>query len=144
MSYQKITIAGNLGREPEMRYMPDGTAVTNLNVATNRSWSNADGERVQETTWFRVSLWGKRAEVANQYLSKGDKVLVEGRLQADSATGGPRLWQRQDGTMSASFEIRATDFAFLNSSSHNGSAEPVAAGANGYGGHEIEEDDIPF
>lgn len=141
MSYQKIIIAGNLGRDPEMRYLQDGTAVTSLNVATNRSWSNADGERVQETTWFRVSVWGKRAEVANLYLSKGDKVLVEGRLQADSATGGPRLWQRQDGTMSASFEVRATDFAFLNGSSRNGSAESV--GANGY--HTEEElDDIPF
>ncbi|MCO5188355.1 MAG: single-stranded DNA-binding protein [Anaerolineae bacterium] len=143
MSYQKIIIAGNLGREPELRYLQDGTAVTSLNVATNRSWSNADGERIQETTWFRVSVWGKRAEVANLYLSKGDKVLVEGRLQADSATGGSRLWQRQDGTMSASFEVRATDFAFLNGSSRNGNGESVAASSNGYVGAEYE-DDLPF
>lgn len=142
MSYQKITIAGNLGRDPEMRYMADGTAVTNLNVATNRSWTNNDGERIQETTWFRVSVWGNRAEVANQYLSKGDKILVEGRLQADPATGAPRLWQRQDGSMSASFEIRATDFAFLNGS-RNGSADPVGVGTNGHHAEE-ELDTIPF
>jgi single-strand DNA-binding protein len=77
------------------------------------------------------------------YLSKGDKILVEGRLQADRATGGPRLWQRQDGSMSASFEIRATDFAFLNGSRSNGSAEPVGVGANGHAMAE-SEDDIPF
>ena len=76
--YQKLTIVGNLGQDPEMRYMPDGQAVTNLSVATNRRWPDrATGEMQEEVTWVRVSVWGKQAEAANQYLSKGRQVLVE-------------------------------------------------------------------
>lgn len=136
--YNKITIAGNLGRDPEMRYMPDGTAVTNFSVAVSDGW----GEN-KKTLWFRVSVWGKRAETANQYLTKGQKVLVEGRLQGDAGTGGPRLWTRQDGTVSASFEIYADNFVFLSSRSDG-------MGGGGYdsdmdsGGGAVEEDDIPF
>ena len=76
--YQKVIIVGNLGTDPEMRYMPDGTAVTNFSVATNRRWTDrATGEPREETTWFRVSVWRQQAETANQYLSKGRQVLVE-------------------------------------------------------------------
>jgi single-strand DNA-binding protein len=108
--YQKIIIIGNLGRDPEMRYMPDGTAVTGFSVATNRRWTDRQtGEPHDETTWFRVSVWGRQAETANQYLSKGRRVLVEGTLQADPQTGGPKLWTRQDGTVGSSFEIRASN-----------------------------------
>ena len=88
--YQKTLIVGNLGREPEMRYMPDGTAVTNLNVATNRRWTDKQsGQPVEEVTWFRVNVWGRQAETCNEYLSKGSKVLVEGTLVPDKETGGP-------------------------------------------------------
>ncbi|MEM8862831.1 MAG: single-stranded DNA-binding protein, partial [Chloroflexota bacterium] len=86
--YQKITLVGNLGRNPEMRYMADGTAVTSFSVATSRSWTGKDGQRNEETMWFRVNVWGRQAETTNQYLSKGKKVLVEGTLQGDAATGG--------------------------------------------------------
>ena len=80
--YQKIIVAGNLGGDPEMRYMADGTAVTNFSLATNRTWTDRNtGQPVKETTWFRVSVWGRQAESANQYLSKGRQVIVEGRLQ---------------------------------------------------------------
>ncbi|MCA9962146.1 MAG: single-stranded DNA-binding protein, partial [Anaerolineales bacterium] len=90
--YQKIILVGNLGRDPEMRYMPDGTAVTSFSMATNRRWTDrASGQPVDETTWFRVSVWGRQAETANQYLSRGRKVLVEGVLVPDRATGGPKL-----------------------------------------------------
>ncbi|MFQ5401561.1 MAG: single-stranded DNA-binding protein, partial [Anaerolineae bacterium] len=95
MSYQSITIVGNLGRDPEMRYLENGQAVTNLNVACNRKWTDkATGEAREEVTWFRVSVWGRQAEAANQYLQKGRQVLVEGRISPDPNTGSPRLFTR--------------------------------------------------
>ncbi len=97
--YQKLVIVGRLGRDPEMRYMPDGTAVTSFNVATDRRWTDKyTGQPVQETTWFRVSVWGRQAESVNQYLSKGSMVLVEGHLTPDANGGSPRIWTGQDGT----------------------------------------------
>ena len=111
--YQKIVIAGNLGRDPEMRYTPDGTPVTNFSVATNRKWSRSDGSQAEETVWFRVTAWRRTAEVCNQYLKKGRQVLVEGRLRPDEATGGPRVYQRNDGSYGAQFEITATQVRFL-------------------------------
>ncbi len=140
--YQKIIVVGNLGRDPEMRYMPDGTAVTSFSMATSRRWTNrATGEPQSETTWFRVSVWRQQAESANQYLKKGSKVLVEGRLKPDPNTGAPRLWTRQDGTMGASFEITADSVRFLSS------REEAAAGGDfegGGGSAAQEEDEIPF
>lgn len=138
--YQKITIVGNLGRDPEMRYTPSGQAVTNLNVATNRQYSTNTGERVKETIWFRVSVWGRQAEVTNQYLKRGSKVLIEGRLTGDQATGGPRVYQRQDGTHGASFEISANNVVFLSSRSDDESYQDNVPGDN----FDQEEDDIPF
>jgi len=140
--YQKIIIVGNLGRDPEMRYMPDGTAVTSFSVATNRRWTDkATGQPVDETTWFRVSVWGRRAEVANEYLTKGSKVLVEGRIKPDINTGGPRLWTAQDGTVRASFEVTADNFSFVGSKD-DGGYEP--SGGDDLGGAAQEEDEIPF
>jgi single-strand DNA-binding protein len=141
MSYQSITIVGNLGRDPEMRYLENGQAVTNLNVATNRKWTDkATGEKREEATWFRVSVWGRQAESANQYLRKGRQVLVEGRISPDSHTGGPRLYTRQDGSVGASYEVVASRVQFLGSGNGNGN------GANGQAGDTAayEEDDIPF
>jgi single-strand DNA-binding protein len=142
--YQKIIVVGNLGGPPEMRYLPDGTAVTNFSLAANRSWNDRQtGQRTDETTWFRVSIFGKRAEVANQYLTKGSKVLVEGRLRPDAATGGPRTYTRQDGTVGASFDITADSFSFVG-----GGRDEVGGGGSGgdyqSGGPVQEEDDIPF
>lgn len=136
MSYQKLIIIGNLGRDPEMRYQPTGQAVTNLNVACSRRWTDqGTGEQREETTWFRISVWGRQAEAANQYLSKGSKVLVEGRLKPDPTTGGPRLWTRQDGSAGASFEMTADSVQFL-SRSENGNGETAAA--------DDSAEDIPF
>ena len=101
--FQKTIIVGNLGNDPEMRYMADGTAVTNFSVACNRRWTDSQtGQPVDETTWFRVSVWGRQAETANQYLARGRQVLIEGRLRPDAQTGGPRTYTRQDGTVGAS------------------------------------------
>ena len=142
--YQLIIIAGNVGKDPEMRYMPDGKAVTSFSVATNRQYTGSNGEQVKETIWFRVATWGKTAEVCNQYVKKGSKVLVEGRLTADKNTGGPKIWTRQDGTAGASFEISAASVRFLSSRGEVGEGGPVSGG----GGMEMAElppeDDIPF
>jgi single-strand DNA-binding protein len=138
--YQKIVIVGNLGRDPEMRYTPSGQAVTNFSVATNRRYTASSGERVDETVWFRVSAWGRLAETCNQYLTKGRKVLVEGRLTADPQTGGPRVWQDNSGSNRASFEISAVTVQFLSGRNDEDGLqssdeyEPLSEG----------DDDIPF
>jgi single-strand DNA-binding protein len=138
--YHQLVIVGNLGRDPEMRYTPSGTPVTSFNVATNRKYTGSDGNQVKETTWFRVSVFGKQAESCAQYLKKGSAVLVEGRLTPDLQTGGPKTFQRQDGSYGASFEVYANTVRFLSSRAEGGappaeSTEEAPAGA---------EDDIPF
>ncbi len=146
--YQKIVIVGRLGRDPEMRYMPDGTAVTSMNVATDRRWTDkATGQPVQETTWFRVSVWGRQAESANQYLSKGSLVLIEGHLRPDPQTGSPRLYTRQDGSTGSSFELTAENVRFLSGRGDSGgSSSSYDDSYQGGGGKPAaqEEDDIPF
>ena len=149
--YQKMVIAGNLGRDPEMRYTPSGQAVTNLNVATNRQYTSNSGEKVKETTWFRVSVWGKQAESCNQYLRKGSKVLVEGRMNQDPATGGPRVWTGNDGSPRASFEITAQTVRFLSSRGEDqaaGGGMSSGSGSDyGQGSNNMmppPDDDIPF
>lgn len=112
--HQKTTIIGNLGKDPELRYTPSGDAVVSFNVATNRKYTDKNNQVVKETTWFRVSVWGKQAESCNQYLKKGSLVMVEGRLQADKATGGPKIFNRQDGTPGTSFELTADFVKFLS------------------------------
>lgn len=138
--YQKLILIGNLGRDPEMRYTPSGQAVTNLSLATNRTWNDPNGQQLKETTWFRVSVWGRMAEACNQYLRKGSKVLVEGRLNVDPATGGPRIWTRQDGTPGASFEVTAMNVKFLSSRAED---EYFQQGDEMLG-QVTEEEDIPF
>jgi len=142
--FQTIIIVGNVGRDPEMRYTPSGQAVTSFSVATNRQYTNNSGESVKETIWFRVSAWGKTAEICNQYLKKGSKVLVEGRLTADK-NGGPRIWTGQDGSPRASFEVSAQTVRFLSSRSET--AEPgmgEAAATDEALGAVGDEGDIPF
>ena len=123
MSYQKVIIVGNLGKNPESRFTPGGQQVTSFSVATNRRYMK-DGEKVDETCWFRVSTWGKLAETCNQYLSKGKSVLVEGRLTADPDTGGPRIWQDSSGNSRASFEISAVTVQFLSGPGDNAEDQP--------------------
>ena len=142
--YQKLIFGCHLGQDPEMRYMPDGTAVANFSVASNRRWTdNATGQPRDETTWFRVSVWRKQAETVNQYLSTGSKVLIEGRLRPDPASGNPRTFTRHDGTVGASYEVTADVVRFLSSREENGSS----AAASEYIAESApvaEEDDIPF
>jgi single-strand DNA-binding protein len=139
--YHKVIVVGNLGRDPEMRYTPDGTPVTNFSVATTRKWNNQDGTQGEETVWFRVTAWRQLAETCNQYLSKGRSVLVEGRINPDRETGGPRVYTRSDGTSGASYELRALTVKFLG-----GRGEGVDSSLPGQEPPppEIGEDEIPF
>ena len=141
--FQKIIIVGNLGGDPEMRYTPSGQAVTNFSVATNRKYKGSDGTQVKETVWFRISAWGKQAETCNTYLKRGSKVLIEGRMNADPATGGPRMWQGTDGQVRASFEVTASSVNFMSTK-----AEDEARGNGGDyqpAGPDIGDDgELPF
>lgn len=111
--YQKIFLAGNLGRDPELRYTPNGTPVTSFSVASNERWTDQDGQQQERTVWWRVKVWGKQAETVSQYLSKGRQVFIEGRMDPDPETGGPRLWTGNDGRSRASFEIVAQSVKFV-------------------------------
>jgi len=137
--YHTIIIVGNLGKDPEMRYTPSGQAVTSFSVASSREYTGSNGQKVKETIWFRVSAWGKQAETTNQFLRKGSKVLVEGRLVPDQATGSPRVFTRQDGTTGSSYEISANTVRFLT---------PKGETEGEFGSGDIPEgdagDEIPF
>jgi single-strand DNA-binding protein len=137
--FHTIIIAGYLGRDPEMRYLPSGTPVTNFSVASSRRWTDQEGQQQDETVWFRVSAFGRLGETCNQYLSKGRAVLVEGRLRPDE-NGNPRTWAGQDGAVRASFEVVAQTVRFLG---RRDEAAPAAAEVPEYEG-PAEEEEIPF
>jgi len=126
-SLSKVILVGNLGSDPEMRYTPNGKAVTSFRMATNRRYTTSAGETREETDWFRVSVWGKQAEQCNQFLSKGGQVYVEGRLHA-------RNWEGQDGQTRTSLEVTAEHVLFL------GKRAPVPLPEEG----ELEPEDLPF
>lgn len=133
--FQTLILIGNLGKEPEMRFTPSGQPVTTLSVATNRSYSGANGQPVKETAWFRVTVWGKQAETCNQFLHKGSKVLVEGRLTPDPETGGPHIWE-SNGKHGASYEVTASTVRFLSNREDGEEGEAISAGS--------AESDLPF
>ena len=136
----KIIVIGNLGRNPEMRYLPSGQPVTNFSVASNRKWNDAEGQTHEETVWIRVSAFGRLAEVCNEYLQKGRQVYIEGRLRPDPETGAPRVFTRNDGTPGASYEVVAATVQFLGGRNGNGASpsEPE------FGGESEVEEEIPF
>lgn len=117
--YQQITIIGHLGADPAMKFTPDGKAVANFSVATSRKYKDTE-----ETTWFRVSTWDKQAEACNQYLHKGSKVLVEGRLRPDES-GNPTVFQRKDGSWGASYEVTAESVRFLDGKAEEEPADEI-------------------
>lgn len=134
VSVNKMTIIGNLGSEPEMRYTPSGRPVTSFRVATNWRYTTSDGERREETEWFSVVCWGKLAEQCNQYLAKGRLVYVEGRLRM-------RTWDGQDGQKRSRNEIVAVGVKFLDR--QGATAAPEGKIEEGEPG-ELEPEDIPF
>ena len=132
--YQHTVIVGRLGRDPEMRYTPNGTAVTNFSVAVSRKYTGKDGQPVEKTTWFRVTAWGKLAEITNEHLAKGRMVLVTGEVSASAYTN-------QAGEPAASLELTARDVKFLGGKSNgNGGQAQAEAPASA----PAEEDDLPF
>jgi single-strand DNA-binding protein len=156
-SVNKVILIGNLGRDPETRYMPDGGAITNISIATTETWKDKNGDKQEKTEWHRVAFFGKLAEIAGEYLKKGSQVYVEGRLQT-------RKWQDKDGQDKYTTEIVANAMQMLGSrqgmggnapdmgdrDSGGGSSQraapagkPAAAGKAG-GKFDDFEDDIPF
>ena len=131
-SVNKVIIVGNLGQDPEARFTPQGTAVTNLSVATNESWKNQSGEIQERTEWHRVVIYGKMAETASEYMKKGQTVYVEGRLQTNE-------WEDQNQVKRKTTEIRCDNFTMLGrrSDSTHGSTVPNNK-------TEDQDDDLPF
>jgi single-strand DNA-binding protein len=153
MSFNKIIIVGNLGRDPELRYTPQGSAVCNFSVATNEKKRDKAGELQDVTTWFRVTLWNKQAENASKYLTKGSPVYVEGRLRIEE-------WTDRDGNNRYTLEVNATDMQFISAGrgdefASGGGSESEFSGGNdfedagsgssgGVGTPPPSDDDIPF
>ena len=126
--FNKMIAIGNVGRDPEMRYTPNGNAVTSFSVATGRSYTTRDGERREETEWFTVTAWNRLAETCNQYVVKGMRVYVEGRLKSDS-------WVGNDGQTRFRNEIIANEIKFLNRPQQGGGyGDPSSGGGYGSGG----------
>ena len=146
--FSKLTLIGNLGQDPDLRYTPAGDAVVNFSLATNRTWKDNDGTQHKETTWFRCSAWRKLAEVINQYLAKGRLVYVEGRLIPEKESGGPRIYTRKDGTSGAGFELLVENIKFLGGrpdDSTNGESESEPAGDEGVKAPApLNDDSLPF
>ncbi|KPK18192.1 MAG: single-stranded DNA-binding protein [Betaproteobacteria bacterium SG8_41] len=150
-SVNKVILIGNLGADPETRYLPSGDAVTNIRVATTEKWRDKGGEQQEHTEWHRIAFFGKLAEIAGEYLKKGSPVYVEGRIRT-------RKWQDKEGQDKYSTEIVADRMQLLGSRGGGGggggepvSREPATAGAGGGkpqpkkgGGFDQMDDDIPF
>ena len=124
----KLLVTGNLGRDPEMRYAPDGTPVTSFSLASTRRYKTSDGQTQEQTTWLSVSVWGTQAEPCHQYLKKGSRVLVEGTLVADD-NGHPKIWKGNDSAAHTSFDVRALHVEFLTpkSADQSGADESESA-----------------
>ena len=140
MTMNKMMIIGNLGSDPEMRYTPNGQAVTSFSVATNYRYTTSDGEQREETEWFRVSVWGRQAETCNQYLAKGRKVYVDGRLRS-------RTFQDRNGETRVSLEVTAQDVRFLSTAGggmEGAGTEPSGRDYTPPPGADFGADDLPF
>ena len=125
----KIIVIGNLGRDPEMRYTPDGQAVVTFSVASSRKYKTSSGEQREETEWFNCSAWGKLADICNEYLTKGKQVYVEGRLKT-------RTYQAQSGETRFSLDVTCQEIQFLGGGQGQ-EREPVGAG-------QEDANDLPF
>ena len=146
----KVFLVGRLGRDPETRYTGGGSAVANFSVATDETYKDRNGERQKRTEWHKIVVWGKQAEIAQQYLKKGSLVFIEGRIQS-------REWQDKEGQKRTSFEIVANNFRMLGGRGEGGSGGGGRSGeefdqsgpseepmGGGQGGPEISDEDIPF
>ncbi len=148
MSFNKVIVVGNLGRDPELRYTPQGTAVCSFSVATSEKRRDKAGEFQEITTWFRVTTWGKQAETASKYLTKGRPVYIEGRLRIEE-------WTDRDGKNRYTLEVNATDLNFIGGGqsdniSHDSNSENDFSGSNDFqtdaepSTSSPSDEDIPF
>ncbi|HXM96629.1 MAG TPA: single-stranded DNA-binding protein [Candidatus Dormibacteraeota bacterium] len=161
MSVNKVILVGRLGRDPETRYTSGGQAVANFSVATDETFKDRNGERQKRTEWHKIVVWGKQAEIAQQYLKKGSLLFLEGRIQS-------REWQDKEGQKRTSFEIVASNFRMLGGRGEGGAMSATAGASGGArggsddleghaapaddvfgggappGGPEISDEDIPF
>lgn len=137
--YLTIIAAGNVGKNPEARFTPSGQQVTSFSMAVNRQYTKGDGEAVKETTWLRVTTWGKLADVCNTYVKKGMGVLIEGTLSPDKETGAPKMFKKSDGSFGTSYEVTANIVRFLT----RGKGESEELGGETPLSQE-NEDDFPF
>ena len=141
MSFNKVILVGNLGRDPELRYTAQGTPVCSFSIATNERRKDRNGEMQDHTTWFRVTLWNRQAETASQYLQKGRQVYIEGRLRVEEYTD-------RDGKPRQSLEVTATDMQFIGTRGDEPHQERAASASAGGGPPEpagdLSDDDIPF
>jgi single-strand DNA-binding protein len=132
----KVQIIGHLGKEPEMRYTPSGKPVTTFSVAVSRSWNSADGERHSETEWFNVVAWGNLAEICKQYLTKGQQVYIEGRLQT-------RRWDDKEGIKHTSIEVVANEMMMLGDRKDQNNSQSSSDSTTPEGAPETNEDEFP-
>jgi len=138
-SVNKVILIGNLGRDPEVKYTQNGTAVANLSVATNEVWTDKSGQKQERTEWHRVVVWGKQAQVLAEHLGKGKQVYVEGSLQT-------RSWDDRDGNKRYTTEVRAVRVLMLGKA-EGARVEPEAPGPETgpeAGGPEMNEEEVPF
>ena len=135
----KVILIGNLGRDPEVRYTRDGTAVATLNIATTETWTDQSGERQDRTEWHRVVAWSKLAEIAKEYLSKGQQVYIEGKLQT-------RSWDDRDGNKRYTTEVKAGQMVMLGGRRDAGAREEPGPppGPESEEPFEAKEEDVPF
>ena len=141
MSVNKVMLVGRLGRDPETRFTGGGQAVANFSVATDETYKDRNGERQKRTEWHKIVVWGKQAEIAQQYLKKGSLVFIEGRIQS-------REWQDKEGQKRTSFEIVASNFRMLGgrgdgaaAGASAGSGSGARAGGDDFEGHPTPSDD---
>jgi single-strand DNA-binding protein len=135
--YQQITLVGNLGSDPEMRYTPSGVPVTTFSLAVGKTWTTQDGQRQEKTTWFRITAWRGLAETCSKYLSKGRQVFVTGEVEE------ARPWTDKEGNNRASLEVTAQTVRFLGNRADSvggGSGQPMQENNSDVGA----EEDIPF
>jgi single-strand DNA-binding protein len=134
----KVILVGRLGKDPDVRYTPDGTMVTNFNLATDEQWKDKNGEKVQKTEWHRIVTWGKLAEICGNYLVKGKLVFIEGRIQT-------RSWEDKEGVKRFTTEIIASNMQMLDSKGQNKTEDTSFDAASGNPGNgSAPLDDVPF
>lgn len=139
MSFNRIILVGNLGRDPELKYTTQGTPVCHFTMATNEKRKDKSGEFQDIVTWFRVTLWGRQAETASQYLTKGRPVYIEGRLRVDE-------WTDKDSKARYTLEVHATDMQFIGGARSDDSPSPGQrpAPTEAPSEHDAVDDDVPF